>query len=141
MVGKKWFFVAVLVALVVGLAIGLSAGNYVSHTAMAQPPPPGQPGGPGFGPPPGGPGFGPQPGMGEMRPMMPFPMPPGSPAMVAVGDYLYILMGPTLYQYEAKTLKLVKKVRIEEPKPLGPPEGGPGFGPPPGGGPGPLPPK
>lgn len=78
-----------------------------------------------------------------MRPLMPFPPSTPPSAMVAVGDSIYILLGNTLFQYEAKTLKLVKKIVIEEPRPMGPPPGGPGFGfgPPPEGGAPPPPPK
>lgn len=48
MVSKKWFIAVTGLALMVGLVIGLTVGNSTAPMALAQPPVPGQPGGPGF---------------------------------------------------------------------------------------------
>ena len=69
----------------------------------------------------------------------PMPMGPGGSggaALAAHGDYVYVLRGNTLYQFAAKDLKLLNKVRLEADRPMGPPMGppmdmrsGPGRGP------------
>ncbi len=53
-------------------------------------------------------------GMGAMQPA----------SIFATGEFLFIVRGNTLYQYDVKTLKQVNKVQLEtEPMPAG---GGPG---------------
>jgi len=42
-------------------------------------------------------------------------------ALTAQGDYLYVVRGNTLYQFQAKGLTLVKKVTLEEEPRFGPP--------------------
>jgi hypothetical protein len=88
----------------------------------------GQPGGPGM----GGPGMG-GPGMGGPPPR------PEQAQMVVAGDYLFVLRGDTLYQFEVATLKLKNKVTLDpianQQQGFGPPggfgggmQGGGGFG-------------
>ena len=50
----------------------------------------------------------------------------GGAALAVSGEYVYVLHGNTLYQFAAEDLKLVKKVTLEEDRPMGPPMGPPG---------------
>ncbi len=52
----------------------------------------------------------------------------GGVALAAHGDYVYVLRGNTLYQFAAEGLELVKKVTLEDDRPMGPGRG-PGMGP------------
>lgn len=98
---------AVLAASVVVFALSRAYGQ----------PPAGQP--PAGGP--GGPGGGPFRMMAMMQPA----------AICAAGDFVYVVRGVTLYQFETKELKLVNKTKFEEepnfPFPQGP-AGGAGGG-------------
>ena len=44
----------------------------------------------------------------------------GSAAMAAQGEYVYVVRGNTLYQFQVKGLTLVKKVTLEEEPPFAP---------------------
>ena len=44
----------------------------------------------------------------------------GPAALAAQGDYVYVVRGNTLYQFQAKDLKLVKKATLEEEPPFAP---------------------
>ncbi len=126
---------------------------WLSQTARAQraaaeqsssleQPPPGQPPAPGFQPPlpgqppmpgqPFQPGQPPMPG-GPFPPMMPMPGP--SVAIHATSDYVYVVRGNTLFQFDARDLKLLKRVELEERRPH------PGALRPPGAGQPPQPPR
>ncbi|MFQ6131319.1 MAG: hypothetical protein ACE5R4_04730 [Armatimonadota bacterium] len=105
-----------LAALVVGV---LPVG-----TALAQPPPPAAPI-PGGGPPgPGGPGPG---GFGPgMMPMGPRMMGAPTPAIAVANNSVYVVLGGTIYKFDAETLQLqAKNEFIKPPEPpagfLGPP--------------------
>ena len=56
----------------------------------------------------------------EPRPRSPFPSPETS-AICATNDYVYVLSGNTLYQFNAADLKLIKKAAIEREPRLGRP--------------------
>ncbi|MHA2609582.1 MAG: hypothetical protein V2G48_06335 [bacterium JZ-2024 1] len=116
-----WVFVTL--AVVGGMMVGYGVSHFSQQTALAHPPEMGFMGERDLGAP-GRPPVGP----GAMPPQMPFPHTPPS-AMVAVGDSLFILLGHTLFQYEAKTLKLVRTTEL--PLPQIPPHEEPGSGPPP----------
>ncbi len=79
-----------------------------------------------------------QPGPPDGRPQRdfgsgPMPMRPGGGvALSATDTFVYVLRGNTLYQLSAANLKQLKKVRLEEDRPMGPPteiRSGPGRGP------------
>jgi hypothetical protein len=53
-------------------------------------------------------------------------------AICATADFVYVVRGNTLYQFEAKELQLVKKVMLEEERPFPPPGRPGGEGRPPG---------
>lgn len=125
----------ILAAALGGGALGVLVAPALSHStpqvAYAAPGDQGQPMGPQGGMRPmGGPGgMGPMGGRGMGGPGMGGP--PAFP-MTANSTSVYILIGNTLYQYDAKTLKLLSKTQIEMPQPQ-PGMGGPGMGGPPGG--------
>ena len=49
----------------------------------------------------------------EPEPQFPFPRPETS-AICATNDYVYVLSGNTLYQFNAADLKLIRKAPIEK---------------------------
>ena len=59
------------------------------------------------------------------------PAKPVAPVMTANSDYLFVLRGGVLYQYDAKDLRLLKQVRLPEPEPRRPGPPPPGAPPPP----------
>ena len=114
--GKILVGLLVLALAVVATAVILSRPDPAVAQAPAMPGmdqgmpvPPRPPGGammPGM---PGGPMMQPMPGYGGgmMGGMM-----GGMPAIAASGDYVYVVQGNTLYQFSAKTLKLVNKAQL-----------------------------
>ncbi|HIE08974.1 MAG TPA: hypothetical protein EYP65_03910 [Armatimonadetes bacterium] len=105
---------AVGIGLAIALAVG-AMGFFTIKGVTAQPPPP-EPVVPG--PEAGGP-FPPPPGP------MPGPSIIGGPrgvarvVMTANDDYLYVLRGHVLLQFDARTLRLVRKVEVRELLPKG----------------------
>lgn len=134
MVKRSWQgFVVVAVLVAVGGALWLSQAARAQPAASEQlslleQPLTGQPPAPGLQPPmPGQPfplGQPPMPG-GPLPPMM-MPMFGPPVAICATADYVYVVRGNTLYQFEAKELRLLKKVTLEEERPF--PGSRPGFG-------------
>ena len=129
--------VALLVVALIVIAAAVAVSKTGTEVAQAPPgaggygvPPPGQGG---MGPGPGGMGPG-GPGQGGMGPGMRGGMMgggmmmPQSPAVTAAGEYVYVVQGNMLYQYNAKTLKLANKAELPRPTP---PTGGGGQAPPP----------
>jgi len=130
---------AVLVLTIVVSTIAIMAGR--PHKAMAQVPPGMDqmgPMSPGDMPPPGnmGPGPGMRPGMGGMMGgmggMMPMGMMGGGGTAIAANTkYVYVVIGMTVYQLNADTLKEVSKTTLQPPAPQMPGGGGgaaPGAG-------------
>lgn len=79
------------------------------------------PGGPMMGP--GGPMMGP--GGGMMGGGMGMGMMGNMPAIAATSEYVYVVQGNMLYQYNAKTLKLANKEELPRPAPkMGAGDGG-----------------
>ncbi len=116
--------VALLVVALIVIAAAVAISKTGDQVAQAPPMPPGAGGygGQPAGPPPGGPGPGGMGGMmsGGMRPgMMGGGM--SMPAITAAGEYIYVVQGNTIYQYNAKTLKFVNKapLPIATPTPSG----------------------
>ena len=105
---------AILVAVVLVAGVLLFC-RLQSAYAQAPPPPPGQPGQPPQGMPPT-PGMEGRPfNMGPRSMMMPGMM--GGPAAItAAGESVYVVQGNTLYQFNAKTLKLTNKAQLVEMK-------------------------
>ncbi len=97
---KRWFWYAI------GLCLALFVVGWIAiSNARAQfaPPPPGTPGVGGV----------------EMPPMMPPMMGFGRAGvqLTANNDYVFVLIGSTLYQYDAKTLQQKNKVELPIPQP------------------------
>lgn len=109
---RTWTMGGLVLAIVLVVATVL----FVLSRIQAQPAQ-GQPpfGGPGLQPPFAGPGS-----PAIMPPRMPMMQPA---AICATDDFVYVFRGNTLYQFAAKDLRLVKKVTLEEERPLPPPDG------------------
>ena len=113
----RWLALAAVVAgvvalCVVPLALGQEGPRREPGAGQRGPAGPGGPGGPGMAGEPGVPG-----GPGGFA----GPRVPQAVAMVAHGNFLYVLRGPVLAQYNAQTLELIKEVTMK-------PEHGPGEG-------------